>query len=324
MISASTFAHHFGRTFHTAFPHHSIFALARTGYEALFHLSSSADAAYVEHRVNTVFEEVHRGGGTTVGVHVRRGDGRPWEYAYAQDYLPLVTYMGAARSILESRYSHGAATEGAEDVGVLRLAADPTQDPTDESKVRLLPRDEAPGFMASAVFLASDDPDIYAAPEVVRAQRAQDRIVLASKTQLEAQLLSAGGGRAKGSPWVDQIHGWEGGFFASQFWGLGMPDSNIINNEKDLHEKESRRKATESGVWVVSKEAMQMRELVGRAYLLDLAVLGKADAVVCAVSSAACRMLAVMMGHERAIEKGLWKNVDGGYPWQGLVVDEDG
>jgi hypothetical protein len=31
-----------------------------------------------------------------------------------------------------------------------------------------------------------------------------------------------------------------------------------------------------------------------------------------------------MMGYDKAIQKGLWKNVDGGYPWQGLVVDEDG
>jgi hypothetical protein len=182
---------------------------------------------------------------------------------------------------------------------------------------------QPPGFMASAVFLASDDPDVYAALEVERAQRAQDRIVMANKVQLEAQLLS--GGRPKGSPWVDRVHGWEGGFFASQFWGLGMPEPNIINNEEDLHEENNRRKAVEDeGSRGVSNEAMQMRELVGRAYLLDLAVLGRADAVVCAVSSAACRVLAVMMGYHKAIQKGLWKNVDGGYPWQGLVVGEDG
>jgi hypothetical protein len=42
----------------------------------------------------TVFVEVHRGGGMSVGVHVRRGDVRPWEYAYAEDYVPLVAYIG--------------------------------------------------------------------------------------------------------------------------------------------------------------------------------------------------------------------------------------
>ena len=106
---------------------------------------------------------------------------------------------------------------------------------------------------------------------------------------------------------------------------LGMPETNIINNEEDLHQEENRRRAVEGeGNRGVSKEAMQMRELVGRAYLLDLAVLGRTDAVVCAVSSAACRVLAVMMGYDKAIQKGLWNNVDGGYPWQGLVVDEDG
>ena len=278
----------------------------------------------------------------SIGTHVRRGDGRPWEYAYAEDYIPLVTYMGAVRELLDAQYgqhrhshphtlghthAHAHAQHDGDGLAVLQLAADPTQDLANDGN-GLASRSaeakaQAPGFMASVVFLASDDPDVYAAPEVVQAQRAQDRIVLASKAQLEAQLSS--GGRPKGSRWVDQVHGWEGGFFASQFWGLGMPETNIINSQDDLREEESRRKAAEGEESMgVPSEAMQMRELVGRAYLLDLAVLSKADAVVCAVSSAACRVLAVMMGYDKAIQKGLWKNVDGGYPWQGLVVDEDG
>src|SRR5215469_15787117 len=45
IITPSTFRHHFGRAFRSTFPDHSIFALARTGYEVLFHLSSLADSA---------------------------------------------------------------------------------------------------------------------------------------------------------------------------------------------------------------------------------------------------------------------------------------
>jgi hypothetical protein len=66
--------------------------------------------------------------------------------------------------------------------------------------------------------------------------------------------------------------------------------------------------------------AMALRQLVGRAYLLDLAVLSQSDAVVCAVSASACRILAVMMGWDKAIKENKWRNVDGGYGWRGMVV----
>jgi len=51
---------------------------------------------------------------------------------------------------------------------------------------------------------------------------------------------------------------------------------------------------------------------------LDLAILGQSDRVVCAVSSSACRILGVMMGWERAVEKGEWRNVDGSEGWRAL------
>jgi hypothetical protein len=65
-----------------------------------------------------------------------------------------------------------------------------------------------------------------------------------------------------------------------------------------------------------TKEALQLRELLGRAYLLDLAVLAQSDKVVCGVSANACRILAVMLGWDRAFEKNDWNNVDGGYEWR--------
>jgi hypothetical protein len=54
--------------------------------------------------------------------------------------------------------------------------------------------------------------------------------------------------------------------------------------------------------------------LIGRGYLLDLAVLGASDGVVCAVGSSACRLVGVMMGWE-AVSEGRWVNVDDGRGW---------
>jgi len=69
------------------------------------------------------------------------------------------------------------------------------------------------------------------------------------------------------------------------------------------------------------EEAVLPRELVGRAYLMDMAVLGQSDAVVCTVSAMGCRLLAVMLGWENAFEVdgGRWKNVDGDFEWKGVA-----
>ena len=64
---------------------------------------------------------------------------------------------------------------------------------------------------------------------------------------------------------------------------------------------------------------MKLRELVGRAYLLDLAVLAKADTMVCTVSSTACKLLAVMMGWDKAFKEGRWRNIDGDFDWKGIA-----
>ena len=53
--------------------------------------------------------------------------------------------------------------------------------------------------------------------------------------------------------------------------------------------------------------------------MLDLAILGHSDRIVCTVSSLACRLLAVIMGWEKAIVNKGWHNVDGDYDWQGIV-----
>ena len=67
---------------------------------------------------------------------------------------------------------------------------------------------------------------------------------------------------------------------------------------------------------------MRLRGLIGRAYAMDLAVLGQAtDAVVCTLSAMACRLVAVIMGWEAAVDQARWVNIDGEYSWTaGLSV----
>lgn len=157
---------------------------------------------------------------------------------------------------------------------------------------------------AASTILASDDPELYADDSPLPYSRAQNRITLASKSTLG-----------------DGSIGWEGGFFAALFWNLGLPaeaewqkrigsplPSRMVAEmgEEARDERDFRTRPTQ--------EAVEMRELIGRAYLLDLAVLGASDGVVCAVSSYTCRLLAVMMGQE-AVKGGRWNNVDEGYPW---------
>ena len=167
------------------------------------------------------------------------------------------------------------------------------------------PHADAAAFAeSSTVLLASDDPDVYAADELSGAVRAQERIALATKSALDAAAKSA-----SPRPWVDQAIGWEGGFFSALFWSLGSSPPDAASST------ERRRDMAPP-----SDLTLRVRELVGRTYLLDLKVLGEAsDGLVCGVSATGCRLLAVMMGWQRAIDGNRWRNVDGDFDWKGLV-----
>ncbi|KAF2090649.1 hypothetical protein K490DRAFT_33160 [Saccharata proteae CBS 121410] len=293
LVSAATTSWTFGASFREEYEdakkpteterQHRIFALLRTGYEALFHLNPS-DAAYVADRSAELFEPVREAGGLAIGLHVRRGDRHPFEFQYGRDYIPMDRYLSTARTILSSHFhidNDTAASSPTTPVPSSSHAA-AAMDPT-ASLLSTIPH--------SLLVLATDDPDIYTSPEALAATaiRAQDRIVLASKAALEAT------GARNRNKYIDEISGWEGGFFRDVFWSLG----------RDAQ----RRKGDE-----VSEGAMRMRELVGRAYLLDLGVVASADRTVCAVSAVGCRVLGVMRGWEDVLGvDGLgWVNVDGG------------
>lgn len=258
-----------------------IFDLARAGYEALFVLTGE-DALYAASRIAKLQDDATAHHGALVGMHIRRGDLHPFEYEYNGDYLPLERYAAAAaRSLLQHssghHHHHDTATTGGD-------------------------RNEAE-YMGSPLVLASDDPRILDAAELQQAaapftvQRAQERIQLATKDVLD-QTSPKPPERAPGSAYVkhiDENTGWEGGFFSGLFFSLGGASSSSSSSPAD-------------------DQRMQLRHLVGRAYLLDFAVLGASDGVVCAMSSATCRAVAVMMGWD-AVREGRWLNVDDKRSW---------
>lgn len=287
VVSGATIKSTFGHSFTDAWEdatkmrverQHKIFALARAGYEALFKLRTDDDK-YVQDRTQELYGSIREHGGLSIAMHVRHGDKHPMEYQYQKDYIPLDRYVNAARDLYIDIIENNSKT-----------------------KSKSKSRDNSKRHTPSAMVLASDDPLVYASPELgLSSLRAQDRIILATKAALEAA-------QGKPNPWIDEITGWEGGFYRDVFFSLGQP----VGNANDM------AKLSAEGAQV-PEQAMKLRELVGRAYLLDLSVLGKADTVVCTVSSTSCRLLAVMMGWDVAVKSGRWRNVDGDFPWRGIM-----
>jgi hypothetical protein len=249
---------------------HKIFGLLRSGYEALFKLRTD-DNKYVLDRTESILGPVVQEGGISIGIHVRRGDKHPFEYQYQKDYIPLDRYVDTAREIYIEKIENAGG------------------------------KNKEKRHTSSKLIVATDDPTVYESPEMgPNTMRAQDRIMLATKATLEAA-------QGKKNSWIDEITGWEGGFYRDVFFSLGQP----VGNAGDMEQLDNTGK--------VPDDAMRLRELVGRAYLLDLAVVGKADTIVCTVSSIGCRILAVMMGWDSAITKSNWKNIDGEFDWKGII-----
>lgn len=274
-----TFGHAFNEYFEDAHKigvlrQRPIFSLLRVGYEALFHLAED-DARHASQRMEELNKTIQAKGGITVGVHVRHGDRHPSDFQYQDSYTPLEKYVQTAQDLISGTSTK---TNG-----------------TDTS--RLDDAFETP----SKLVLASDDPEVYASTELSHALRAQNQLLLASKTALDAAT-----GDPIGQKSVDDNIGWEGGFFKGVFWSLGRSEPSARRRQEEEDKPEP------TGL------ALQLRELVGRAYLLDLAVLGQSDRVVCGVNAVGCRLLAVMMGWERGIVEGGWKNVDGQGEWKGI------
>ena len=219
-----------------------------------------------------------------MGVHVRHGDRHPWEFQYQKSYIPLEKYLHAANEFISPSTGQG-------DTSGLKNS-------TKEA--------------ASRIIIGSDDPMVYLSEEFSPALRAQTQMLLASKAALDA--ASAGSPTPKSNKFIEENVGWEGGFFQDMFWDLGIPSDTskaaLLQRSDDSNGGRNND---------VPELAMQLRALVGKAYMLDLAVLGQADRVVCGASSVGCRLLGVMMGWDEAIKKKQWRNVDGQFDWKGIV-----
>ncbi|KAK4170559.1 hypothetical protein QBC43DRAFT_197500 [Cladorrhinum sp. PSN259] len=268
------------------------FNLARQGHDALFQLNNE-DSQYVETRIRQlaakriVPKTKGQGMGIAVGLHVRRGDKHPLEIQYSRSYLPLNMYSDVARETIESKFNRSARADKSAHLK-----------------------------QHSIVILASDDPMVYESNQELRASAnanvypAQGRIKLAHKQMIERdKTVATKKDRSTMHKYEQESFGWEGGFFAAMFWSLGMTAPNAAFNTlgRGGDHKE------------IEGEALKLRSLVGRAYMMDLAVLADAsDVVVCTVSAAGCRLLAVMMGWESAVERRNWVNIDGGFKWMGV------
>ncbi|KAI1118825.1 hypothetical protein F5Y14DRAFT_446638 [Nemania sp. NC0429] len=160
----------------------------------------------------------------------------------------------------------------------------------------------------SFMVIASDNPDVYEADEFKSSFRAQEQIKLAAKQHAEPAATD----RSTMHKFVDEAFGWEGGFFASMFWSLGrttLHNADAVGDE--LREPEPP-----------SADAIRLRELIGRAYMMDLAVLSEvSDTIICTMSAMGCRLLAVMMGWDKAMSREKWVNIDGDFLWTGIALD---
>ncbi len=287
LVSAATTSWTFGHAFNEYFEDaHKIGVMRQERIFALLREGFEAlfhlrddDAQYVDQRTDALNRTTNARGGITVGVHVRHGDRHPFEFQYQKSYIPLEKYANTAQ-----------------EVNSAALAKLSTTNKSTNNNASETP---------SETIVASDDPDVYTSVEFSRTRRAQEKFVLASKTALDAA-----GKKGAGHKYVDDNIGWEGGFFKDVFWSLGQTGPTV-RRRRAADDDDRRAEPTEL--------ALRLRELVGRAYLLDLAVLARSDRVVCGVSSVSCRLLAVMMGWERAIVRGGWRNVDGAWDWKGII-----
>ncbi|KAL8807230.1 MAG: hypothetical protein Q9223_004421, partial [Gallowayella weberi] len=211
VVSTATYRWVFGDLMEPlSYDHHSqhkvarqqrAFSLARAGHDALFHLTG-ADADYLSTRLADLDSTSRSRGGLTIGLHVRRGDRHPWERQYSDSYIPYSTYGSSAQSLLTAAFNPSNVTT-----------------PSPEAQTRL---------SASKILLASDDPETYTAPEFssLSTELAQSHILLANKAALDAALPKPGPVKPPTEEpafikFVEPNVGWEGGFFASIFWGLG-------------------------------------------------------------------------------------------------------
>lgn len=291
IVSAVTAGHTFGGSFNEAFEdarkmevyrQKPIFALARQGFQSLFILNE-ADQHYVEARSHELIDKTLKNpqeGDTGIIVGVHVRHGDRHPY----EFQYRDSYVPIDRYAEKAQeLLHRTFNNSAGYKGSFEKAV-----------------------AHSLIVVASDDPEVYESEEFLYATRAQEQIRLASNKALASTTPPSGISAIR--KFVEESVGWEGGFFSGMFWSLGKPTSVPATA---VEAPDTNLPPTE--------EALRLRELVGRAYLMDLAVLGRtSDRIVCTVSSMGCKILAVMMGWDSAFVNGNWVNIDGDFDWRGV------
>ncbi|KAI0460097.1 hypothetical protein F5B21DRAFT_131489 [Xylaria acuta] len=292
VVSAATARETFGDSFIAEYENtkrsdinreRDIYDLARVGYEALFHLNKD-DRPYVNNRV----KEIKAKASVPQGNY---NDGTIIGVHVRQgDLHPFeYQYNGAYMPLDQYEQKFQALIEERHNFSTP------------------LGGEDVVAKQHSFMVVASDNPDVYEADEFKNSFRAQEQIKLAGKQHAESTIPD----RSMMHKFVDEAFGWEGGFFASMFWNLGRTTlHNADAVDEDSQEPDQP-----------SADAMRLRGLVGRAYVMDLAVLAEAsDAVICTMSAMGCRLLAVMMGWDKAMARENWVNIDGDYLWTGITL----
>lgn len=268
--------HH--RTAGTSNSLRDLFELARVGYRSLY-LLNNKDQEYVDTRIQQFKSVAKMGGSSSVDAPI----------------FGLHIRHGD-RHPVEYQYQH---TYIPTEVFINR-AQDLAEVYYNETETDTQTR-------RAITIIASDDPMVHRQPEFSGALLAQERIRLASKHDITPTKKTSHALHH----FEDEAFGWEGGFFASMFWNLGSERKDHVDGEKRV---EMNRLSGPTAP--PSEQALKLRSLIGRAYMMDLSVLaGASDEVICAVSAMGCRLLGVMMGWDVAIQQDKWVNVDGAYDW---------
>ena len=288
VVSAATSKETFGNSFANEYEirkkrdqdrEKPMFDLARTGYEALFRLNHD-DHSYVTSRIIEL-----RGKAKAPLGHKQDGTVVGVHVRHGDQHPFEYQYRGAYIP--------------------LNMYADRAREIIEDIHNTSAPSggENVVAKKHSFTVIASDDPEVYDSEEFKRSPRAQEMIKLAAKSQVPQPEQD----RSVMHKFVEETFGWEGGFFATMFWNLGRAG---INSDG----------AVASMPVAPSAETTRLRSYIGRAYLMDLAILAHgSDALICTISATGCRLMAVMMGWEKAIDHGDWVNIDGNYQWAGLT-----
>ncbi|EXJ65135.1 hypothetical protein A1O7_01475 [Cladophialophora yegresii CBS 114405] len=335
VVSAATTPWVFGQAFHAHFSRREIFDLAHEGYEALFHLRPE-DAAYALNRASKLRAAANDNGsdGDTdtdsdaavenglVGIHIRRGDRHPFSLAYSQNYIPPEQYMSTARRLVgqSPHWRFLVASDDADmyehvDLGGARRAQEKISLASKKSLERMGHKGgEVHGGRGGRGALGWEGgffKDVFWGLGLPEELKWETKKVGSPMPMKEKHRFGEKGadGREKRVHHHEAAHRGRNKVAAREAETLANENTKeSVRQDGDVAQRDYRTDPT--------KEALQLRELLGRAYLLDLAMLAQSDKVVCGVSANACRILAVMLGWERAFEKKDWNNVDGGYEWR--------